>query len=268
MAIVAIGLMLMAVVSIHTEPSRTGDYLEITNSKQQGLFLKNKQELALLQRKIQNPDAPKLEAAQNKPMKVKVGIYATNNFEIDPNTPSFKSIGYVWFKWRDDLQGYLIANNLEIWKVMVPINLLDIPESSDSVFTLTSKPMRMEDGDWYVTASYSGTFYIDDTDFRHYPFARLNLPIMIEADDILLSYDRLRIEPDLRSSGIGQFINTSVEWVNTGWMLNSYRHQYDSDFGFGEEASSYCQLVFLQSIQPICGYLSGKYLFPFLSLWQ
>ena len=230
MAIVAIGLMLMAVVSIHTEPSRTGDYLEITNSKQQGLFLKNKQELGLLQRKIQNPDAPKLEAAQNKPMKVKVGIYATNNFEIDPNTPSFKSIGYVWFKWRDDLQGYLIANNLEIWKVMVPINLLDIPESSDSVFTLTSKPMRMEDGDWYVTASYSGTFYIDDTDFRHYPFARLNLPIMIEADDILLSYDRLRIEPDLRSSGIGQFINTSVEWVNTGWMLNSYRHQYDLDF--------------------------------------
>ena len=89
--------------------------------------------------------------------------------------------------------------------------LLGYPESSDSVFMLTSEPMRMEDGDWYVTASYSGTFYIDDTDFRHYPFARLNLPIMIEADDILLSYDRLRIEPDLRSSGIGQFINTSVE---------------------------------------------------------
>ena len=244
MAIVAIGLMLMAVVSIHTEPSRTGDYLEITNSKQQALFLKNKQELGLLQRKIQKPEASKPEAAQTKPMQVKVGIYATNNFEIDPNTPSFKSIGYVWFKWRDDLQDYLTANNLEIWKVMVPINLLDIPESSDSVFTLTSKPMRMEDGDWYVTASYSGTFYIDDTDFRHHPFARLNLPIMIEAEDILLNYDRLRIEPDLPSSGIGQFINTSVEWVNTGWMLNSYRHQYDSDFGFGEEASSYSQLVF------------------------
>ncbi|MDC0310090.1 hypothetical protein OAL02_01785, partial [Synechococcus sp. AH-551-J03] len=243
MAIVAIGLMLMAVVSIHTEPSRTGDYLEITNSKQQALFLKNKQELGLLQRKIQKPEASKPEAAQTKPMQVKVGIYATNNFEIDPNTPSFKSIGYVWFKWRDDLQDYLTANNLEIWKVMAPINLLDIPESSDSVFTLTSKPMRMEDGDWYVTASYSGTFYIDDTDFRHHPFARLNLPIMIEAEDILLNYDRLRIEPDLPSSGIGQFINTSVEWVNTGWMLNSYRHQYDSDFGFGEEASSYSQLA-------------------------
>ena len=91
MAIVAIGLMLMAVVSIHTEPSRTGDYLEITNSKQQALFLKNKQELGLLQRKIQKPEASKPEAAQTKPMKVKVGIYATNNFEIDPNTPSFKS---------------------------------------------------------------------------------------------------------------------------------------------------------------------------------
>ena len=244
MAVVAIGLMLMAVASIHTEPSRTGDYLEITNSKQQVLFHKNKQELGLLQRKIEKPDASKLEAAQVQPMKVKVGIYATNNFEIDPNTPSFKSIGYVWFKWNDELQGYLTKNNLEIWKVMVPINLLDIPESSDSVFTLTSKPMRMEDGNWYITGSYSGTFYIDDTDFRQHPFAKLNLPIMIEADNIMLDYDRLRIEPDLGDSGIGQFINTSVEWVNTGWTLNSYRHKYDTGFGFDEEASSYSQLVF------------------------
>ena len=244
MATLAMGLMLMAVVSIRIEPSRTADYLEITNSKQQALFHEKKQDLGLLQRKIQKPDASKVEAVQTNPMKVKVGIYATNNFEIDPNTPSFKSIGYVWFKWRDDLQDYLTENNLQVWKVMVPINLLDIPESSDSVFTPTSEPIRMEDGSWYLTGSYSGTFYIDDTDFRHYPFARLNLPIMIEADNIILDYDRLQIEPDLRGSGIGQFVNTSVEWVNTGWRLNSYRHQYDTGFGFDEETSSYSQLVF------------------------
>ncbi len=249
MAIFAMGLMLMAVVSIQIEPSRTGDYLETINSKQQALFHNNKQDLALLQRKIQKPDATsgtsKAGAAQVAPMKVKVGLYATNNFEIDPNTPSFKSIGYVWFKWRDDLQDYLTKNQLEIQKVMVPINLLDIPESSDNVFTPTSsEPIRLADGSWYLTGSYSGTFYIDDTDFRHHPFARLNLPIMIEADNIMLDYNRLRIEPDLRGSGIGQFVNTSVEWVNTGWTLNSYRHQYDTGFGFDEEASSYSQLVF------------------------
>lgn len=248
MAIVAIGLMLTAVFSIHIDPSRTGDYLEITNSKQQALFHKNKKELGLLQRKIQKPvakpETSNLEPGQVNPMKVKVGIYATNNFEIDPNTPSFKSIGYVWFKWQDDLQNYLVENNLEIWKVMVPINLLDIPESSDSVFTPTSEPIRMDDGSWYLTGSYSGTFYIDDTDFRRYPFARLSLPIMIEADNIRLDYDMLRIEPDLTGSGIGQFVNTSVEWVNTGWSLNSYRHQYDTGFGFEDESSSYSQLVF------------------------
>lgn len=248
MAIVAIGLMLTAVFSIHIDPSRTGDYLEITNSKQQALFHKNKKELGLLQRKIQKPvvkpETSNLEPGQVNPMKVKVGIYATNNFEIDPNTPSFKSIGYVWFKWQDDLQNYLVENNLEIWKVMVPINLLDIPESSDSVFTPTSEPIRMDDGSWYLTGSYSGTFYIDDTDFRRYPFARLSLPIMIEADNIRLDYDVLRIEPDLTGSGIGQFVNTSVEWVNTGWSLNSYRHQYDTGFGFEDESSSYSQLVF------------------------
>ena len=94
MAVVAIGLMLMAVASIHTEPSRTGDYLEITNSKQQVLFHKNKQELGLLQRKIEKPDASKLEAAQVQPMKVKVGIYATNNFFLKMSTASVIIVPY------------------------------------------------------------------------------------------------------------------------------------------------------------------------------
>ena len=247
MAVVAIGLMLVAVVSVRTDPSRTGDYLELTNSQQKVAFHQNKQELGLLQRNIQKPVEQVDESkrpAEAQPMQIKIGVYATNNFEINPNTPSFNSIGYVWFKWKDDLQEYFETNNLDVWKVMVPINLLNIPESSDSVFTPTSEPIRMEDGSWYLTGSYSGTFYIDDTDFRRHPFTKLNLPIMIEADDILLSYDRLRIEPDFRGSGIGQFINTSIEWVNTGWSLNSYRHQYDTDFGFDEEASAYSQLIF------------------------
>jgi hypothetical protein len=250
MSIVAIGLMLIAVFSIQIEPRRTGDYLEITNSKQHAAFDKNKTELGLLQRNIKKPVATfdhlneGKGAGPAKPMKVKAGLYASNNYNINPQTPSFDSIGYIWFKWEDDLQDYLTKNKLQIWKVMTPINLLNIPGSSDSVFTPTSEPIRMKDGSWYLTASYKGTFYIDDTDFRYHPFTKLNLPIMIEADDILLNYDKLRIEPDNQGSGIGQFIDTSNGWVNTGWSLNSYKHHYDTDFGFGEGASDYSQLIY------------------------
>ena len=247
MAIVAMVLMLLAVFSVRTEPSRTGDYLEFTHSQNKSILQRDRQELDLYQRNIQIPvqssDHGKV-STEVEPMQIKIGIYATNNYKIEPNTPSFDSVGYIWFKWQDDLQEYFLANELDVWKVMTPVNLLDIPESSDSVFTPTSEPMRMKDGSWYLTGSYSGTFYIDDTDFRRHPFTKLNLPIMIEADDILLSYDKLRIQPDLQGSGIGQFVKTSLEWVNIGWSLNSYKHNYATDFGFEEQASVYSQLVF------------------------
>lgn len=248
MGVLAIGLMLAAMVSIRVEPRRTGDYLEVTTSRQQAIFSKNNAELGLLQRRITglSTDSGRLAvgAGQAEPMKVKVGLYASNNYNISPQVPSFDGFGYIWFRWQDDFQDYLQTNGLEIWKVLTPINLLDIPNSSDNVFTPTSEPIRLRDGSWYLTASYKGSFYIDDADFRRHPFTRLNLPIMIEADDILLGFDRLQLVPDQRASGIGQFVDTSNGWVSTGWALNAYKHHYDTDFGFDEAASDYSQLIY------------------------
>ena len=147
MAIVAMVLMLLAVFSVRTEPSRTGDYLEFTHNQNKSILHRDRQELDLYQRNIQIPvqssDHGKV-STEVEPMQIKIGIYATNNYKIEPNTPSFDSVGYIWFKWQDDLQEYFLANELDVWKVMTPVNLLDIPESSDSVFTPTSEPMRMK----------------------------------------------------------------------------------------------------------------------------
>ena len=149
-----------------------------------------------------------------KAFKVKMGFYASNNYNITPQVPSFDSTGYVWFIWKDDLQEYLTAHNLNIWQVMTPINLLSLPNGAGSVFVPTTgsdKPLRMKDGSWYLTGSYKGTFYIDRSDFRFHPFTKLSLPIMVEADDILLSYNKLQIIPDPAGSGVGQFIDASNE---------------------------------------------------------
>lgn len=246
-SIVGIALMVAAVFSIQSKPSKTGDYLQLDNPQHHSMVQQNKAQLGLLRR--ESDEAPRATAlpTSSKPFKVKMGLYASNNFNITPQVPSFESTGYVWFIWQDDLQEYLTKNNLKIWEVMTPINLLSLPNGVSSVFAPTTgsdEPIRMNDGSWYLTGSYKGTFYIDRSDFRYHPFTRLSLPIMIEADDILLSYNKLQIIPDTKASGVGQFIDSSNGWVNTGWAINTYKHRYATDFGFGEGASDYSQLVY------------------------
>lgn len=247
---IGIALMVAAVFSIESEPTKTGDYLLLVNPEHHSAAKVQKSPKGLIKREIDAdalPPAPAAPAGKAKPFTVKMGFYASNNYNITPQIPSFESSGYVWFRWDDEFQNYLTKRNLEIWRVITPINLLGLPSGASSVFVPTTgndKPLRMEDGSWYLTGSYKGTFYIDRSDFRYHPFTKLTLPIMVEADDILLSYDLLRITPDQASSGIGQFIDSSNGWVNTGWAINSYKHHYNTDFGFGTGASDYSQLVY------------------------
>lgn len=249
MALIAIVLMLLAVLTTDKPSSQTGDYLELSGSNSQAIIQRKKELSQLLKRDhhgYQRSGTGKAGPTEQGVMKIKMGIYAMNNYGVDLQVPSFESSGYWWLKWDDDLQTYLTQNDLKIWKVLTPVNLLDIPQSADSVFVPTGKdePIRMKDGSWYMTGAYSGIFFIDRSDFRRHPFTTLSLPIMIEADDIVLSNNKLQIVPDVQGSGIGQFIDANSGWVNQGWTLASYRHHYDTDFGFGEGASDYSQLVF------------------------
>lgn len=248
MALLSILLLAMAVFSVANRPTSTGDFLELTSVSSANRPSKQGMADLLNRGSLPNRHALELDRQQlsRTPMKVSVGIYAMNNYGIDPQVPSFDSTGYMWFKWGDELQQYLLKSGLDVWKVMSPVNLLDIPQSADTVMVPTGsdKPIKMKDGTWYQTVAYKGKFYIDRKDFRRHPFTRLSLPIMLEADDILLSYGNFRIVPDLQGSGIGQFIDANTGWVNLGWSMAEYKHHYDTDFGFGEGASDYSQLVF------------------------
>ena len=249
MAIFAIALILMGVLSIDNISYKTGDYLAFTGNNKAGL-LEQKSHLAKLLKRdrkgYERSEIKTIAKGQPDPMKIRMGLYAINNYNINLQSPSFESSGYWWLKWGDDLQAYLTENNLKIWKVLTPVNLINIPQYADSVFIPTGngKPTLMPDGSWYLTGAYSGEFFIDRSDFRRHPFTTLSLPIMIEADDVMLNSSKLEISPDTQGSGIGQFIDSNLGWINQGWTLASYRHHYDSDFGFGEGASDYSQLIF------------------------
>ena len=246
--IISLLMLAVAVVSISVTPSSTGDYLELKSSistaKNAGrtsveFSVRGLRSDQLNPSQLHKP--PKIA-----PMTISAGVYAMQNYGIDPQLPSFSGTGYMWFIWKDDLQEYLQANDLDLWKVLAPVNLIELPNGIDSVFVPTGsdKPTRMANGDWYQTIAYKGKFYIDKADFSRYPFTSVTLPIMIEADDIYLPYDSLRIIPGEQGSGIGQFITPSGGWVHHGWSLAEFRHHYDTDFGFGEGTSDYSQLVF------------------------
>jgi hypothetical protein len=249
MAIVAVALILIGVLSVDNISYKTGDYLAFTGNNKTGL-LEQKSHLAQLLKRdhkgYERSEINNIVKGQPDPMKIKMGLYAINNYNINLQSPSFESSGYWWLKWGDDLQAYLTENNLKIWKVLTPVNLINIPQYADSVFIPTgnTKPTLMPDGNWYLTGAYSGEFFIDRSDFRRHPFTTLSLPIMIEADDVVLNSSKLEILPDTKGSGIGQFIDSNLGWINQGWTLATYRHHYDSDFGFGEGASDFSQLIF------------------------
>lgn len=245
-------MVIVAVASISVSPSLTGDFLELksnTSSAKSARQISGELPARGLRSDQLNPSQLH-KPSKTAPMTISAGVYAMNNFDIDPQLPSFSSSGYIWFVWKDDLQEYLQSKGLDVWKVMAPVNLIELPNGIDSVFVPTGsdKPTRLANGDWYLTGAYKGKFFIDRTDFKRYPFTSVSLPIMIEADDIFLSYNNLRIIPGEQGSGIGsgigQFINPSGGWVHHGWSLSEFRHHYDTDFGFGEGTSDYSQLVF------------------------
>lgn len=267
LALVAVVLMALAVGSVQERPSGTGDVLRLTSAPHlsahhapEGPRLKRGEPMEAAE---QLADA---EALQHTPLQVRVGVYSMNNYAIDLKVPSYKGTGYVWFKWDQAVQDYFQTHDLKIWKVITPVNLLDIPQASDNVFEPIGEdiPIQREDGSYYQILAYKGEFFIDRSDFGRHPFTLVSLPLLLEADDIRLGFETIRLVPDLAGSGIGEFIGSNNGWVNAGWSMGEYSHHYATDFGFGEKSSSYSQLMYEVAYRSSAWYAFWKLLIPLL----
>jgi hypothetical protein len=58
-----------------------------------------------------------------------------------------------------------------------------------------------------------------------------------------LGYKNLRLEPDIRNSGMGLFARI-IGWLNQGWSIAEYRHHYATNFGLGGDESDYSLVLF------------------------
>jgi hypothetical protein len=186
-------------------------------------------------------DQAALEAA---PFRVQVGVYANTTSELDLSVPSYAASGYVWMVWNEALQRYLEAAQITIDQRFTLLNTL-ITDAPPELQPVSDGPERLADGDYYQLFTYRGRYLLDQASFRHYPFMSVSLPLVIEADDVdgSLSYGQLRLEPDIRNSGMG-FYARILGWLNQGWSIAEYRHQYATNFGLGGNESDYSLVLY------------------------
>lgn len=186
-------------------------------------------------------DQQELERAAHR---VQVGIYASTTSELDLSVPSYASSGYVWLHWDEPLQRYLEASQATIDQRFRLLNTL-ITDAPPQLEPVGATPERLADGSYYQLFSYRGRYYFDRASFRHYPFMSVSLPLALEVDDVdgQLDYRQLRLEPDVRNSGMGLFAHI-IGWLNRGWSIAEYRHHYASNFGLGGKESEYSLLLF------------------------
>lgn len=186
-------------------------------------------------------DQQALESARHH---VQVGVYANTASELDLSIPSYSSSGYVWLRWDEPLQRYLEENSASVEQRFSVINTL-ITDAPPQLQPVGQRPERLADGSYYQLFTYRGRYYLDQASFRHYPFMSVSLPVAIEVDDVDggLTYRQLRLEPDIRNSGMGLYAHI-IGWLNQGWSIAEYRHHYASNFGLGGEESDYSLILF------------------------
>ena len=189
-------------------------------------------------------DSQLLEAAKYK---VYTGIYVANNFSLDLEVPSFSSKGYIWMRWGQSFQDYLVGRGLAVSEIIGLENDIN-PETS--VITPLRDVRKFDDGTFGQGMLYTGDFYIDNLDLRRFPFNSVSLPVVLEVDDSIgdLTYDSLRLIPDLRDSGIGQYSDL-FGWLTRGWSFGEFRHHFASGLGVSAVDEEYSQLIFDVSYQ-------------------
>jgi len=181
------------------------------------------------------------------PYPIEIGVYATSTSELDLNVPSFNGSGYVWMRWSQPFQDYLDQHKTTVQARMVVLN--ELISDTSPVLEPIGKAKQEADGRYYELFSFRGRYYINDANFRHYPFMSIRLPIAIEPDDVdgKLDFARLRFIPDSKASGMGLYASI-IGWLNHGWSITEYRHHYATDFGLNDNVnngqSDYSQLIF------------------------
>lgn len=150
------------------------------------------------------------ETKNNNPLKLKIGLYVTQIFNLNSNSDNFQADLWLWVNYKGEMGDYF--------------DLLEFFNSIDSK-RLIRDTEKVEGGVW-DSAKYSNKISTS-WDVSNFPFDKQKLEIMVE---IGKATSEIILEPDAKDSGVNPAINLD-EWKITNSSIRSETIKYPTAFG-------------------------------------
>jgi hypothetical protein len=184
-------------------------------------------------------------------VKVTVGIYGINIYDLNLRSNTYSMSMYVWLRWKGTIDP---VKTLEFTNVVDNWGLIQASQF-DSAKVLP-------DGSFYQVIQVNGRFF-QAFNLTRYPLDTQELTLYIENSTD--TYDQVVYVPDRESIGYSSTI-LIPGWEIQGLNVNSYLHDYGTNFGeVGEsDASKYSTLKFSFQLERYVNFFLWKMLLPLL----
>lgn len=161
---------------------------------------------------------------------VETGLYVHNIYAFEAEKKIFDADGWIWLKYSKTLNEYIEAHGFSAANLIHFVNQVD-----DYDFALdpaSDQPILMPDGRYYQKFRFSGHFYVDELDFRQFPFQTIALPVIVEIRAQRLHRDASPVQlfVDTESSGIGAYIDVSG-YETIGFSIEGATEHFMSRMG-------------------------------------
>lgn len=171
-----------------------------------------------------------LMAATDPAQTVEAGLYLHNVYAFEADKKIFDADGWVWLKFSKSLNDYIQSHGFMAANLIHFVNQVD-----DYDFALdpsSDQPILLPDGRYYQRYRFSGHFYVDELDFRKFPFQTISLPVVVEIRAQRLHRDAspVQLAIDKESSGIGSYIDVSG-YETKGYSVEGATEHFMSRMG-------------------------------------
>ena len=180
---------------------------------------------------------------------VKVGVYAQSIYDLDLSSNTFYADAYVWLRWKGEIDPSAtleFTNMVEEWgKLQEPLN---------------PTPKTLPDGSKYQIFRVEGRF-VQPFTLAEYPLDHHTLSLEIE--DTVHGLDQLAFVIDREPSGVSE--NFQIPgWQMAGWMAETFKHSYGTNFGEAGQASDYSVALFQIVVRRPASFFVTKLFLPLL----
>ena len=171
-----------------------------------------------------------IEGQQSPETAIEVGLLIDNVYAFEADKKTFDADGWIWLKWSQALHRKMLQVGVSPDELFQFFNQVD---DWDATLTPGSDaPIPMADGRLYQKFRFSGHFYVNELDFRLYPFQTLKLPLVVELTNEKLKGEgpALGVTLDKVHSGLGDYVDLGG-YQTRGHEFKACLHEYKTSFG-------------------------------------